>query len=288
MRAAYLGCRETIGTDRRRTDAFEHDQMMEALSSAFAAKRDTIEAVRWDEPTVDWADYDAVLVGSCWDYQDRLEEFLKALHGIEAQTMLANSAALVTWNCRKTYLRDLESQGLAIVPTLWIDAPTAIGIDGAFEALGTDRLVVKRQVGANAEGQFLLHRGDTPPSVDAPVMAQPFIDSIATEGEISFVLIDGSVSHALVKRPASGDYRVQSSYGGMETAWDPSPADLASAKAVAAKIPGEWLYARVDMVRGPDGQLLLMELELIEPFLYPLQGVELGNRIHAALTRRLG
>lgn len=287
MRAAYLGCRETIGTDRRRTDAFEHDQMMEALSSAFAAKSDTIEAVRWDEPTVDWADYDAVLIGSCWDYHDRLEEFLGTLHEIEAQTMLANSTALVTWNCRKTYLRDLESQGVAIVPTLWMEVPVSDKIDGAFEELSTDRLVVKRQIGANAEGQFLLHRDDTPPNVDAPVMVQPLIDSIATEGEISFVLIDGAVSHALVKRPASGDYRVQSSYGGMETAWIPGRADLASAKAVAAKIPGEWLYARVDMVRGLDGQLLLMELELIEPFLYPLQGVELGDLIHAALTRRL-
>lgn len=288
MRAAYLGCRETIGTDRRRTDAFEHDQMMEALSSAFAAKSDTIEAVRWDNSAVDWADYDAVLIGSCWDYQDRLEEFLGTLHAIEAQTMLSNSAALVRWNCRKTYLRDLESQGVAIVPTLWIDAPASDWIGGVFEALGTDRIVVKRQIGANAEGQFLLHRGDTPPSVDATVMVQPFIESIAIEGEISFVLIDGAVSHTLVKRPASGDYRVQSSYGGMETTLDPSPADLASAKAVAAKIPGEWLYARVDMVRGPYGQLMLMELELIEPFLYPLQGDRLGDLIHAALTRRLG
>lgn len=288
MRAAYLGCRETIGTDRRRTDAFEHDQMMEALSSAFAAKSDTIEAVRWDNSAVDWADYDAVLIGSCWDYQDRLEEFLGTLHAIEAQTMLSNSAALVTWNCRKTYLRALESQGVAIVPTLWIDAPASDWIGGVFEALGTDRIVVKRQIGANAEGQFLLHRGDTPPSVDATVMVQPFIESIAIEGEISFVLIDGAVSHTLVKRPASGDYRVQSSYGGMETTLDPSPADLASAKAVAAKIPGEWLYARVDMVRGPYGQLMLMELELIEPFLYPLQGDRLGDLIHAALTRRLG
>ncbi|WP_298015954.1 hypothetical protein [uncultured Parasphingopyxis sp.] len=288
MRAAYLGCRETIGTDRRRTDAFEHDQMMEALSSAFAAKSDTIEAVRWDNSAVDWADYDAVLIGSCWDYQDRLEEFLGTLHAIEAQTMLSNSAALVTWNCRKTYLRALESQGVPIVPTLWIDAPASDWIGGVFEALGTDRIVVKRQIGANAEGQFLLHRGDTPPSVDATVMVQPFIESIAIEGEISFVLIDGAVSHTLVKRPASGDYRVQSSYGGMETTLDPSPADLASAKAVAAKIPGEWLYARVDMVRGRYGQLMLMELELIEPFLYPLQGDRLGDLIHAALTRRLG
>ena len=132
MRAAYLGCRETIGTDRRRTDAFEHDQMMEALSSAFAAKSDTIEAVRWDNSAVDWADYDAVLIGSCWDYQDRLEEFLGTLHAIEAQTMLSNSAALVTWNCRKTYLRALESQGVAIVPTLWIDAPASDWIGGCL------------------------------------------------------------------------------------------------------------------------------------------------------------
>jgi len=37
-----------------------------------------------------------------------------------------------------------------------------------------------------------------------------------------------------------------------------------------------------------DGSLALMEAELIEPYLYPEQGPELGDRLAAALARRIG
>ena len=119
-------------------------------------------------------------------------------------------------------------------------------------------------------------------------LVQPFLPAAQHEGEYSFVFCGGELSHALVKRPAAGDYRVQSVYGGTEQVVHPSAADLDLARAVLAAAPGEALYARVDMMRGPDGGLLLMELELIEPYLYPQQGPELGPRFAAALARRLG
>lgn len=287
MRVAYLGCAETIGTDRTRADAFEHDQMIEALGAAFAAAGDRIEAISWDDAAVDWRDYDAAIIGTCWDYQDRLDEFLATLARIERQTLLANSLDLVRWNGRKTYLRDLEARGVAIVPTLWVDKAEPDWAAPAFDAFDTDRIVAKRQVGANAEGQFLLARGDPAPVFSGPMMLQPFLEAVASEGEYSFIFIDGTFSHAAIKRPADGDYRVQSSYGGREAAITPAEGDLAAVQAVTAMIPHDWLYARIDMVRGPDDRLLLIELELIEPFLYPLQGPELGPRLHAALRKRL-
>jgi glutathione synthase/RimK-type ligase-like ATP-grasp enzyme len=122
-----------------------------------------------------------------------------------------------------------------------------------------------------------------------PAMLQPFLPQIASEGEISFLFVDGQFSHALIKRPASGDYRVQSLYGGTEEAITPSSSDLASAQAVVDAIPFETpLYARIDMVRGEDGTLLLMEAELIEPYLYPLQGPQLGERLAKGVMERLG
>lgn len=288
MRIAYLASRVTLpGSIQRRDDAFEHDQMMACLTATFEAHDSEIEAVAWDEPGVDWAAFDAALIGSTWDYQDNLSAFLERLEAIEAQTMLCNSTMLVRWNSRKTYLRELESEGAASVPTLWLDRPSNDAIGAAFEQLGSDDLILKRQVGANAEGQFRLRRGTPLPALSEPMMAQPFLPAIQSEGEASFIFIDGDFSHALIKSAAPDDYRVQSSYGGSERRHTADPADIERAAGVIGILNETPLYARIDMVRGDDGALLLMELELIEPFLYPLQAERLGERIYEGLARRL-
>jgi hypothetical protein len=288
MRIAYLASRLTLpDSPDRRFDAFEHDLMVDCLSPVFASHGATLTAHAWDDDGVDWSLFNAVLIGSTWDYQDNLDAFMAKLEAIETQTALFNPSATVRWNSRKTYLRDLESKGVQIVPTLWLDTPGDEDVEQAFDMLDSDDLVFKRQVGANAEGQYRLHRGDAVPPMPEPMMAQPFLPSIQTEGEMSLIFIDGDFSHALIKSAAAGDYRIQSSYGGSEQAHEPDPGDRKAATAIIEALDETPLYARVDMVRGDDGRMLLMELELIEPFLYPLQGPGLGERSHAALARRL-
>ncbi len=247
-----------------------------------------LSVVAWEDPGVDWSSFDAVLIGTAWNYQDHLEAFLETLQRIEAAAPLYNPFAMVAWNCRKTYLRDLERAGARVIPTVWIDTPQPLGVRAAFEALRTDDLVLKRQVGAGGEGQHRLRAGGPIPALDRPMMAQPFLPAIETEGEFSFVFIDGAFSHALLKRARAGEYRIQTAYGGTEAPVDPPPRDIRAAAAVLASLEGEPpLYARVDMVRGADGALALMELELIEPFLYPIQGPEVGDRLAAALRARI-
>lgn len=288
MRIAYLASRLTLPTSPdRRFDAFEHDLMIDCLTSVFAANGGSLTALAWDDASVDWSAFDAALIGSTWDYQDNLEAFITRLESIEEQTALFNSSATVRWNSRKTYLRDLASGGVPTVPTLWLDAPGERDVRTAFDTLGSDDIVLKRQIGANAEGQHRLRRGDPVPPMPEPMMAQPFLPSIQSEGEMSLIFIDGAFSHALIKSAAAGDYRIQSSYGGRERAHEPGPKDRTAAAEIVEALDETPLYARVDMVRGDDGRVLLMELELIEPFLYPLQGNALGARIHAALVRRL-
>ncbi|MEM9738789.1 MAG: hypothetical protein AAF829_02900 [Pseudomonadota bacterium] len=288
MRIAYLASSVTLpSSPDRRSDAFEHDWMMEALRPAFAAQGMTLEDITWDDPGADWSRYAGVMIGSTWDYWDRAREFLATLDAIEAQTPLFNPAALVRWNSRKTYLRDLEAGGARLIPTLWIDEMTAGAAARAFDSLDSDDLVFKRQVGAGADGQHRLRRGDSIPAMPHPMMVQPFMSSIVDEGEISFVMIDGALSHALVKTAKPGDYRIQSLYGGTETPITPSAADLKVAHHVLSALDTPALYARVDMLRAEDGGLLLMELELIEPYLYPKQGPDLGERLATALLQRL-
>jgi hypothetical protein len=286
---AYLASRVTIpGSLVRRTDAFEHDFMMDALRGPFAARGMTVEDISWDDPKADWASYSAVLIGTTWDYWDRLDEFLETLRRIESATRLFNPVSLVTWNIRKTYLRELETKGARLIPTVWLDVADEASARAAFDTLGADDLVFKRQIGAGAKGQHRLTRGEPIPAMPHPMMVQPFLPMIQQEGEMSFIFIDGDFCHALVKRAQPGDYRIQSTYGGREEKIAPSADDLAAAKAIIDTLDEPPLYGRVDMLRGPDGGLLLMELEVIEPYLYPVEGPELGERMAAAVARRLG
>ena len=288
MMIAYLASEVTLpGSPTRRPDAFEHDQMMIALRGPLAARGATLEAVSWDADGVDWSQYAAAVIGTTWDYWDRQAAFLERLTHIETQTRLFNPAALVQWNSHKGYLRELGAKGARTIPTLWIERVTQDAAEAAFAQLGPD-LVFKRQVGAGAAGQYRLAPGDPLPAMPHAMMVQPFLPAIQAEGELSFIFIDGVFCHALVKRAAAGDYRIQSSYGGVETAVTPSKADLDVAGAVLAALGEAPLYARVDMLRAEDGGLLLMELELIEPFLYPLQGPALGGRMAEALAARIG
>jgi len=286
---AYLASKVTLpGSPTRRSDAFEHDYMMDALRAPFAKKGLDLIDVDWADPTQNWADYGAAIIGTTWDYWDHADQFLATLDTIEAQTQLHNPAALVRWNAHKHYLEDLQQKGARLIPTLWIDRVDQTAFDAAFTELGSDDLVFKRQVGAGAAGQYRLSPGDTLPDMPHPMMVQPFLNRIQTEGEYSFIFIGGAFCHALLKQAKAGDYRIQSSYGGFETPVTPTPEDLADAQAVLNTLDEMPLYARVDMLRDADGRLLLMELELIEPYLYPVEGPNLGPMMANALAEKLG
>lgn len=288
MKIAYLASAATLpNSPTRRDDYHEHVYMMDALRPAMEARGMQLHDVAWDDPAADWASFDLAIIGTTWDYWDRVPEFFSALEAIEDVTPLHNPSALVRWNSRKTYLKELEAKGARLIPTVWIDTADAAAVNAAFDALGADDLVIKRQIGAGADGQHRLKRGDPIPPMPHPMMAQGFIPSIQTEGEYSFIFIDGQFCHCLIKRAAAGDYRIQSLYGGVEEAVTPSAEDLSAAAAIISVLDEAPLYGRVDMVRGEDGQLMLMELELIEPYLYPIEGPELGERMAAAVARRL-
>ena len=274
----------------RRADAHLFDIQLDILRGGFAPHGLTLTPVRWIDP-IAWTRFGAVLVNSAWDYQDRHEDFLATLDRIAALGVpVFNDPGAVRWNIRKTSLRELQSRGVPVSPTLWPEAPTADDIVQAMSAFGIEDVVLKRQVGGGARAQVRYTRANMPEAgsiMDRPGMIQPFIASIATEGEYSFLFVDGEFSHALVKRAKSGDYRIQEAYGGTSQAIDPTPDDRASAQAVLTALATPPLYARVDMVRGQAGELLLMELEVIEPFLFPKDGPHIGEMLGAALKKRL-
>lgn len=290
-RIGFLACETTLpGKGRRRDDAFEHDLMIGALEPAMARRGMKLEAIDWEAPLTAFEGVAAVLLGTAWNYQDKAQDFLARLEALAARGIAVfNPPETVRWNMVKTYLRDLEAGGVPTIATLWQESVDADDARAAMDAFGCDRLVIKRQIGAGALGQDLLTRGTIPDDwrFDRPAMLQPFIPAIAEEGEISFVMIGGTFSHAVRKLPARGDYRIQSLYGGRERRHEPNTTALRTVHNVLDALPvADPLYARIDML-GPPGELRVMEVELIEPFLYPEQGPQIGARIAQALSERL-
>lgn len=291
-RIGFLACETTLpGAGERREDAFEHDNMIKALAPAFEAAGLGLHVIDWEAPLEDFEGLDLVMLGTAWNYQDKAEEFLEKLEALEGQGIaVCNPPDIVRWNITKTYLRELESLGAQTIPTIWLDSVSRKNADDAMAAFGCEKLVVKRQIGAGALGQELLSAGNIADDwhFDAPAMLQPYLPAIKQQGELSFIFIDGELSHALRKRPASGDYRIQSMYGGREEVHVPTRSEADQAAAIIAALPFDKpLYARVDMLSRDDDDLALMEAELIEPYLYPEQGPQLGDRIARAIAKRV-
>ena len=293
VRIGFLACEDTLpGEGPRRGDAFEHDIEVGALRPAFEAAGMELVEIDWRAPLEAFDGLALVLLGTAWDYQDSPVEFLAKLEALAAREIaVCNPPDMVRWNLDKRYLRELAERGATTVPTLWHEDADRAEIVAAMDAFGTDRVVVKRQVGAGGLGQESFTRDTLPAECwrfGHAAMIQPFLPSVTEEGEFTFLFVDGAFSHGVRKRPAAGDYRIQSLYGGTEEIYAPSPADLMRAEAVLAALPfDDWLYARIDMIGLTDGQLAVMEAELIEPYLYPEQGPELGALMVAGIERRL-
>ena len=92
---------------------------------------------------------------------------------------------------------------------------------------------------------------------------------VETERERSLVFIDGAFAHSFTK-PLFSTNAMGST---VVLPHVPSTAELALAIVALAALPVRPLYARVDLIPGDDGPVL-MELELIEP--------DLSLRLHQA------
>ncbi len=290
---AFLACPDTLpGSPTRRPDAFEHDLLLGALRDGLGDRAELAD-IDWRAPLEELARFDLAYLGTPWDYTEAKDEFLTRLDELEAAgVVVANPAEVIRWNADKLYLKELAARGCPSIPTLWPEAPTPADVHAAFDHFGCDRVVVKRRVGAGAIGQDSFRRGD--PAIEAwqmdqPAMIQPFLSAIQSEGELSFIFIGGALSHALIKRAAAGDYRIQSLYGGSEVPLNPNAEDRKAAEAVMDALPFETapIYARIDMVRLNAGELAVIEAELIEPYLYPEQGPSFGKRLADAMLAKL-
>ena len=246
------------------------------LIPAFAARGATAEPARWDDPAVRWAEYDLSILRSCWDYHLRAAEFRAWLQQLEdARVRVLNPPSLVRWNMDKRYLAGLREKGMAIPRTVWLDRGEDIRLAEVLAGAAITQAVVKPAISASATDTWRLHAADADEHEPAfrallhrgDVMVQEFVNEVVSDGELSVVFIAGAFSHAVRKRPAAGDFRVQEHHGGTAKVVTPAPEILAQAGRIAALLPAPWLYARIDGVIVGE-TFTLMELECIEPTLY--------------------
>lgn len=280
------------------------------LHEALRARGVEIATPAWTDRSFDWSRCDACLIRTTWDYVPQREAFLGWSRMVDAYSRLFNPHAIVEWNTHKGYLRDLELRGIPVIPTIWLKA----GRDQAewregLEVAGWKRGFFKPVVGAAAhdtirfdvtsDGLRAAERHLASLAPGRPMMLQPYLSRVETEGEYSVILIDGEPTHAVRKYPIPGDYRVQDDHGGKD---EPATLDadtMALAKRIV-QVAGDWnrdasgardekplLYARVDLLRDDAGELRLTELEVVEPSLFFRHGPNAAGQLADALLARL-
>jgi glutathione synthase/RimK-type ligase-like ATP-grasp enzyme len=225
-------------------DLIEGDQLaVEALERHDIA----VQAAVWDDRNIDWTQYSAVVIRSCWDYHQRAEEFLGWLEWLEGLAVpLWNPVEVVRWNMNKTYLRDLQESGVEVLPSVWLPQYAEFNLVEFMKERDWPRVVVKPVISAaadhthliavdqvsekQAEIDFLLQRGG--------LIVQQFAEEIESQGEWSFMFYGGQYSHAVLKRPTAGDFRVQPHLGGTHAVASPEVALIDQARAALSAVDG--------------------------------------------------
>lgn len=250
-----------------------------------------IEKVIWNDPEVNWEHFQVAILKSPWDYFDLIEAFHKWLDLLEDKNVkLLNPIDTVRWNTDKHYLNEIHNAGLAIMKSFFINRNEMVVLQDFFKKFDTDKLIVKPCVSGGAKNTFKV-TSENVTEVNEKLnflleqeafIIQPFLPEILEIGEWSFIFFNGVYSHSLIKQAKPGDFRVQPAHGGSVIPQNPDQEIIETAAKYVNQFAEKCLYARVDGT-FVDGKFLLMELELIEPFLFLNTDIENYERYYKAL-----
>ncbi|HUP83709.1 MAG TPA: hypothetical protein VM284_05930 [Candidatus Limnocylindria bacterium] len=256
-----------------------------------------VQPAVWDDAAIDWNSFDLVVIRSTWDYTARRYEFVEWARRVPR---LANQAGIVEWNTDKRYLRDLADAGVPVVPTNWLEPGSVVVLPakgrhvlkpsvgaGSVDAALFDLAAVHEAGLAQAHAERLLAANQT-------VMVQPYLDLIEQQGEAALIFFGDEFSHSVTKGAMLADQRelvdglYKSEVITQRAASDP---ELDVARAALAAIPGgaaRLAYARVDLVPGPHGEPVVIELELTEPSLFMVRAPGSAERFARHLVKMAG
>ncbi|MGJ8636370.1 MAG: ATP-grasp domain-containing protein [Phycisphaerales bacterium] len=281
LRIGYVSCLELPEPD------IDEKPLVEAIEGA----GHEAVVVAWDDPDVDWGSLDVAVVRATWNYAHAVEAFSAWIDRVDGQTKLLNDASTLKWNLDKRYLLELEEKGVEIVPTAFFERGERKSVGDVAGSRGWGKIVIKPTVSAGSFGTrvFDLVGGELDQAqmffdemiARRGMMVQVFMDSVDTVGETAIVVIDGAISHAIEKRPRFDD---QDEEVYLRETIDDEMRDVAERVLEAAG--RETLYARVDVMPGVDGSLVLSELELLEPSLFFPQFPEARGALVRGIVKR--
>jgi len=285
-------------------------QVDDPLIAALESRGATVHRPVWHDPAVDWAGFDIALVRTAWDYVERRDEFLAWAARAGEATRLWNPPDVLRWNSHKSYLLELEERGAPVVPTAWLGRGDRVSLAELLRRRDWSHAVVKPAIASGSRGMIRVavdnaggadHRGIIGAGeVDlvtgqhhldellavGDAMVQPFLSRVAERGELSVVVVNGAVSHAVRKVPRSGEYRIQEGYGG-RYAPEPVTAEVdALARWIVDATGAQLFISRVDLLEDDSGALQLAELEACEPDLYFRAVPEAAGAVADAILRR--
>lgn len=258
MKILFLSC--------DKLDGFVVDDNL--LVKKLTSEGHSVTTLSWSSEH-DWSQFDCAIIRTTWDYMKRPQEFFAKLSEISAQTKLYNDLKTVKWNIHKGYLKELEDKGACIVPTVFFAHTEDLKIPSSWSH---SKVVIKPAISAGSFKTIVLDKNEINSGkykaelFPGDWMCQPFLPQIS-EGEISLIYFNKKFSHALLKVPKSGEFRVQEEFGGAIIPLKPSAELLAVGDKIISSVDDDLLYARVDLVPY-ENKFALMELELIEPALY--------------------
>ncbi|HET9158561.1 MAG TPA: hypothetical protein VFN91_17930 [Myxococcaceae bacterium] len=248
--------------------------------------------VVWSEPLPERLD--ALVLRSTWDYHLQLSAFLLWVEAVEGRGIpLFNRPSTIRWNVEKTYLGEIERRGVPIVPTRHVPRGASVDLTALLGEAGWSEAVVKPSVSGGAFETWRAGPNDADSArfvrqaAAMDCLVQPFLPELVSEGEWSLLFFRGIYSHAVLKRPGQGDFRVQEEFGGVFGPAEASTEMVEAATRALEAAGQETLYARVDgVIRS--GRFEVMELELVEPTLFfgtsPTAAVQFAD----ALIEQLG
>jgi glutathione synthase/RimK-type ligase-like ATP-grasp enzyme len=251
--------------------------------------------VPWDEAGIDWAGFEAVVLRSCWNYIHHPREFVSWIEMLERKGVwLVNDFQTVRWNMEKTYLKDLVDACVEVVPTVYTPQGSGISIGEVLKQYGWARAVIKPTISGTALHTWVSSTGslkEDQRQLDTllgkrSMMLQKYLPEVETDGEWSLIYFHGQYSHAVIKVPREGDFRVQKDFGGSEQPMNPELSIRRRAEEILRVRGRDSVYARVDGVMH-ERRFLLMELELIEPVLFLGSNPGAAERFAVAIEKNV-
>ncbi|MEJ5050979.1 hypothetical protein WH221_14205 [Chryseobacterium culicis] len=274
--------------EERFSQGVANDEDTELINFLIHKGLDIVPSI-WNDSKVDWSIFDVAVIKSPWDYHNHLKEFLNWLdHLKQSGVKVLNPVEIIQWNSDKHYLKDISLKGLPVIPAEYLEKGSVLE-RGFFDHFNTEKLVVKPCVSAGAQNTITVNRdhfNERSAEIETLLkeqdyMVQPFVDEIKN-GEWSFLFFNGKYSHCSLKTPKQGDFRVQHYHGGSISYPTPDPLHIEQAGSYLKSLPQVTLYARVDGVLI-NNSFHLMELELIEPYLFLNGNPDLLENYYEAL-----